>query len=336
MNNDLSDNQRRFICRTIFLLVCSLPTIAVVYFAAHQRTADQWAQLVQAELGVETSIGGVESPRPGEYVFQDVKLYDDQGTLIFDSLKADVSIGDKNRIDFRDRIRISRASMSHFLMEAAGRLVKPQVDLKPWSVRFHDLEIFDESAPEFSNRPFHSNEVVVKSGSGINGPKVTLEANEWGKFELLRNLTEGRYHGELRISINTNRDGGIPCWLAKDWFPALNQLGSSAYFSGEVGIHSLGGVSICGVTGNFINLDLPEKAVRGLVLPGTADMIQVNSLEFEGSRWNKGKAWIVAGNQQREIPNYDFELPIREPDQLFHHAIRSAFRDVWDGKALNR
>ncbi len=332
MENDLSDNQRRFICRVLFLLVCALPTFVIVYISTHQRTADQWAQLVQAELGVETSIGGVESPRPGEFLFRDVKLYDDQGTQIFYSLKADVSVGNTNRIDFRSQIEITRAGMCHFLEEASGRLVKPRTDLKPWSIFFHDLEIIDESAAEFSGRPFHSNGVLVELGNGINGANVTLEANEWGKFELKRDST----NGEFKVAIRTVTDGAIPCWLVKEWFPELNQLGSEAHFSGVAGINSLGGSSSCAVTGNFINVELPEIPELDFATAEMADVIQVNSLEVEGAKWKKGKAWVLLGHQQLEIPNHNFDMPTREPAELIHQAIRSAFRDVWDGKVQYR
>ncbi len=317
MNNDLSDNQRRFICRVLFLLVCALPTIAVVYFAAHQRTADQWAQLVQAELGVETSIGGVESPRPGEFVFQDVKLFDDHGMVIFDSLKADVSIGNTNRIDFRSRIEITRAGMSHFLKEACGRLVKPHMDTKPWIVSFHDLEITDESAPEFSNRPFHSNLVEVESG---NGSSITLKASEWGRFELARNPT----NGELQVAINTAPDTAIPCWLAKSWFPDLNWIGQKAHFSGGATINVLGGWAICRVTGNFIGVDLPYLRDVDPEAVDAADLIQVSDLTLENRRWTNGDVRIMAGNRQVDL-NETFFRSDPMPATAVEEMVRQAF-----------
>lgn len=101
MNSDLSDNQKRFICRVLFLALCAIPTCVTIYLATHKRTPDQWAQILQAELGIETSIGVVETPLPGQLIFHELKLYDNDSEPIFDSLNATVSLGDVNRIEFR-------------------------------------------------------------------------------------------------------------------------------------------------------------------------------------------------------------------------------------------
>ena len=184
MENDLSDNQRRTICRVLFLFVCALPTIAVAYFATHQRTADQWAQLLQAELGVKTSIGSVETPLPGEFVFQDLKLFDNNGTPIFESLKTHVSMGIKNRIDFYNRTPVTRAGMSYFLKESAGRLVKPLPGSPaPWEIVFHDIQINDPGASEYDVRSIHSNRLDVELRNGGHGTIVDGSNQRMGHAE---------------------------------------------------------------------------------------------------------------------------------------------------------
>ncbi len=330
MENDLSDNQRRFICRVVFLLVCALPTIAIVYFAAHQRTADQWAQLVQAELGVEASIGGVESPLPGQYIFRDVKLYDNNGKEFFNSLTATASLGERNQISFPTKVQVKREGMSHFLEDVAQRIIKPGAESKLWEAIFSNVEISEQQS-EYEVG-FHMNRLEARLLPGPQGPYVRLgtllagksgtRSEDWGWLVLSKNPTTR----EFKVNLDTTRYAAVPCWLAKHWIPSLDTvLGSNSHFSGEATISSFASSA----TGEFSHINL--SAIPGIDVTdiAAANSLNVNEFEYDyASGKRTGNAAIrLNDGYLLEIPNREFYSPSPRPNELFSEVIRQAFRN---------
>ena len=344
MENDLSDNQRRFICRVLFLLVCALPTCIVVYFATHQRTADQWAQLIQAELGVKTSIGGVESPRPGQYVFRDVKLFDDEGQEFFVSLSANVSLGHTNLIEFTTPVQVKRKGMSCFLEGSAERIIKPWSGSKLWEITFNEIEITTRRASEYEVASFHMNRLDARLQSSPQGPYIQLESllagksgpgsEDWGWLKLSKNPTTR----EFQVEFDTTQYGAVPCWLAQHWFPALDSLGIDSHFSGDATIKTIGAGSSCLLSGEFRNVSLPAIAKVPPSYIAAAKSLHVKDVRFENSRWmNGGKAEIcLDGNRYFEIRNPDYYVPNPQPAEVISEVIQAAFWEDSRSSAIRR
>lgn len=301
MENDLSDNQRRFICRMVFMFVCALPTLLVTYFATHQRSADHWAKLIQAELGVTTTIGAVETPRPGELILKDLKFLDENREPVFESLKTKIIFGNTNRIEVQNPVSMTRENMGYVLNEVAGCLLKlrPEYgtdDAKPWALTFRNIEILEPSNLARTSQAFRSEYVRIEVGNGIDGPDINFEATEWGEARLVRNYNENR---ELQFKLDTKEGARIPCWLVKSWFPVLElELGPNASFSGGAFVHTLGKRSqSCTVHGNFYNVSLPN--LRG-VSPRLVQRINVDNVKLSDSLWIEGNAWIVFNDLRTE------------------------------------
>jgi len=335
MEKNLSDNQRRTICRVLFLLVCALPTFATVYFATHQRTANDWAQLLKAELGVETSIGVVETPRPGEMLFHDVKLYGDDGDVIFESVKAKVLIGNENRIEFQNLIQITRKGLSEFLDEAPARLVKTRANFKPWIVTFQDVEIEDEDDQNFENRPFYLSDVNVVIRSGGNGTHLTASASNLGTIDFSRSPGNERAPvGQLEVRIDTHRNP-VPCWLAKDWFPDLRQLGSQAHFSGFAAIHSSDGMASSSLDGDFVGVDLDIPGIDPEYVD-SARSIFLQQLEMEDAVHSSGNAWLVHDDfGQIDLTRY-FSQPSNPVDNPLNETMRQALLEVSSSSVIRQ
>lgn len=327
MEQNLSDNQRRTICRVLFLLLCALPTLVTVYFATHQRTPHQWAQLLHAELGVEPRIGVVETPRPGEMIFHDVKLYDVAGEMIFESLTAKATLGNINQIEFQGPIQVTQKGLSDFLKEASARLVKPRANFKPWTVRFQDVHITDGPDPSFQNKPLHLQNVLVGTHFGDNGIYLTASANELGWIDFSRAPNKSRYAGQFETRINVN-ETPVPCWLAAGWFPQLKQLGKQAHFKGFAGVHSRGGLTMSSLAGDFFGVDLPS--VSGF-RPGSVELAQslsVRALEFEDSKWLSGDATLVVDGYRPIHLNPKFFGSAEPTAASIDQIVRQAFREV--------
>ncbi|QEG24370.1 hypothetical protein [Mariniblastus fucicola] len=343
MKNDLSDNQKRTICRLLFLLFCALPTFTTVYFATHQRTPDQWAKLLQAELGVETSIGIVETPRPGEIWFHDVKLFGNDGQPIVETfMSAKVTLGNINRVEFRNPIQVKREGLSHFLEEAAERLVKSQSDLKPWEIEFRDIEVISRRESEFEYDSFHMNRLYVTWHNGRDGRVVTIEApldsEESGQAEdrgVLR-MAKNPDTGTFSVAFDTTNKGKVPCWLASYWFPELEtKLGADAHFSGVASIDSSDRGVQCELTGSFVGIQLPNVAgVEADLRKATA--IFVNGLELEDSQWTVGKAAIAFENGlYREMPNpLQYRRAVSQQTELFTEVLQATFHEGFDTTLL--
>lgn len=324
MRNDLSDNQRRTICRVLFLVVCAIPTLVTVYFATHQRTPDQWAQLLQAELGVETSIGVVETPRPGEMLFHDVKLYDNDGDVIFDSLKAKVTLGNVNQIQFRNPIRIDRKGLSYFLEEAAGRLVNLKTDSKPWNITFQTVEIVDGSDVNFEKQPFHLESVYVGIGNGLQGTQVTVSAEKMGDVKFAR----ASNNGQFVVEVNTKQNA-VPCWLANEWYPDIKQLlGNQAHFKGVALIYSSEQSSTSALSGKFDRIDLPHMPEFNSNLVAATKSISVDDLVMRDSVFLDGEAMLELDNYQQINLKPYFSLPTEPANAPFNEIIRRAFLEV--------
>ena len=327
MEQNLSDNQRRTICRVLFLLLCALPTLATVYFATHQRTPAQWAQLLKAELGVETSIGVVETPRPGEMVFHDVKLYDIGGEKIFESLTAKVSLGNTNEIVFQNPIHITQKGLSDFLKEASARLVKSRADFKPWLVKFQDLQIVDGPDASFENRPLNLQNVYVGSYKGDNGIHIQARAINLGTIDFSRAPYGSKFEGQFEVKIDAS-ETPVPCWLAEAWFPRLKQLGKQAHFEGFVGINSWDRRTNSSLTGKFIGVDLSSLSGFSDRSVDSLQSLVVSDLKLENAVWLNGDAMLVVDGYQFRLPKPDLFGPAKPTTAPFEQIVRQAFREV--------
>lgn len=340
MRSNLSDNQRRAICRTAFLLLCVVPTALTIYFATHKRTPDQWAQLLQAELGVQTSIGAVETPLPDELILRDLKLFDNDGQPIFESLIAKVKLGNVNRIHFQSPLQVKRKGLSYFVEEAAQRLVKPDINAKPWEVTFQNLEIISRMNPssEFY-KGFDMNGLHIGWFNGRDGRMVMMECpvksvtGQHFEDRVWLRLDRNHQSGAFNVSFDTTKNGSVPCWLAKQWFPRLeSELGADAEFSGVANIESINATTQCDLTGRFVNVQLPPKFATNNRTSQTAAAIYVNGMRLEDSHWTLGTAAIQMGdNDYRHLANPWQNRPlVSKQTGLFSEVIQAAFHEDID------
>jgi hypothetical protein len=304
MHSDLSDNQKRFICRMLFLVFCAIPTCVTIYVATHKRTPDQWAQILQAELGVQTSIGAVETPLPDVLVLRDVKLYDNDGVPFFESLGARIELGNVNQIVFPNREQITLEGLAHFAEEAAERMVKPQANAKPWTVSFQRVLLQGERETERFEGPIFAEWFSDKQGGVVRIEYPLRENEELQQYEdfvelkIARNETRG-----LRVKFDSP-DGFMPCWVAKPWFPELEQkLGENALFSGFAKVDCIHSTTDCQLTGTFRNIQLPHYLIDAN--SRDAEAIHVNRLQVVNNDWIGGTAKLQVADGVLPMPRTD-------------------------------
>jgi len=224
--------------------------------------------------------------------------------------------------------------MSHFLEDAAHRIIKPDADAGLWTVNFNNVEIIGKQDFGLASLELHRTEIRLHDSSS-HGPYVRLEtllegksgvrSEDWGWLQLSKNPSTD----ELHVEFDTTELGAVPCWMASHWFPSLKMLGSKAQFTGHSLIKSHGRASNCfaSATGEFIDIALP--AIPGLP-PADADAaksLRVSDVRFENLLWSDGKAEICRdGNRYFEIPNQKYYVPDTRPNEIFTDAVRAAFR----------
>ena len=339
MERDLSDNQRRTICRLVFLFVCALPTIVTLYFVTHQRTADQWARLLQAELGVRTYIGNVETPLPGEVLFRNIKLYNKDENEIFESIEARVTLGNVNRIHFRSPVQLTQEGLGDFLEEAADRLVRPQTDIKPWEIYFDDIEVFANRNVDMKTPSFHMSPLYVSWSSGLDGRTLSLAAplpRRHGDQSVRQGsltIAKNRESNGFVVSVDTTMEASVPCWMVRQLYPQIElKLGEKAEFSGHAEFAISGAKADCELTGKFMNINIPQLASANGWVAQNAQSILVNGLKLTDSNWTQGNAAIVLDdNRTLELRKPGFVSP--EPainKDLFTKVLEATFRDEFN------
>ena len=145
-----SDNQKRIVCRLAFLLLCALPTAAVVYRIMHPQTADQWEQRIQAQLGVRTHIDSVETPGPYETILRGLEFFDaDRKILIATELR--ILFGEVNQIWIDHPVRLDSNGLQYLVDQVNQQLIRSHTVQPRWVVMVDSLSLIHISEP---TRPY--------------------------------------------------------------------------------------------------------------------------------------------------------------------------------------
>ena len=128
----LSDDQRRTICRLLFLLLCALPTAIVVYFILHRPSPRDWERQIRAELGTLVKIDSVETPTPSLTMLRGVEILPtgDSGVRqnVFEGQKinelAIVFGNERNQVVIMDPIETDSAALKKMISDFTRNLGK--------------------------------------------------------------------------------------------------------------------------------------------------------------------------------------------------------------------
>ena len=262
----MSDNQRRFFCRLLFLFFCFLPTAVIIYRACHPRTPEFWQRTIQSQLGIATEIADVETPVPGQTLLRGLTLLGADGVPILSAIETRFD-EERNRITIQERVRLT----SHGLNELATSLNERIVGSGGWSIHLADVEVIND----FPINGFRG----AGQGLFLAGVEIEIAPTLQDSRRLVADafvsmkLTDGSTAFDLEpvvchfrchedptmttVDIETG-DAAVPCWLAQGWLPQLAELGPLATFQGRVGIDPVSRQNIGRVTGRFENVALPD------------------------------------------------------------------------------
>ena len=323
MDLELSDNQRRLICRLLFLLFCVVPTGIAAYTAFHKKSANAWAETLQAEMGLPVEIGLVQTPRPGEMIFRDFAINDVDGEPILLAIQARVDLK-QHRVIIDGPVNMTPDGLRKLVAETSERVLEAGQGREGlrWDFEFSSLNFFRSKNDFLMSNPANmvtlSPAWVELSSSPVGrsltlrapGPNSTrsngeISAEHWIACKLEKlDATD-----ELELVLQTPANMGLPVWLVslKADDPVQQVLGPQANFSGSVYARNPGRAPWLAINGHFWDVQLPGGVRRELAI------VKAEELVINNGRWETGQAWMEAQGEPA--------IPL---DNLFEGAIRPA------------
>ncbi len=282
MERGMSDNQRRFFCRLLFLFFCCLPTALIVYRACHPRTPEFWQRTIQSQLGIDTQIADAETPKPGQTILRGLTLFGNDGTPILFAIETRFD-EQLNRITINERLRLTGRGLTELANSLNQRLVGSGV----WSIRLEDVEVINDSTDE-AGQGVYLSQVEIAIAPEVSGPGGRPSA----RAELSMQFSDGSLESESTLAAKVPRvqctfhcledplltkvfvetgEQSVPCWLGAGWLPQLAELGPRATFIGSFGVDPVSETNIGRVEGRFEQVALTEEYASAPIAGSTVE-----------------------------------------------------------------
>ena len=313
----MSDNQRRVLCRLIFLLVCVLPTSITSYWICHPQTADDWALAIQAKTGLEASIDFVETPSPYETVLHNLRLTDPEYGTLFETVQVRIRFDKQVEVDVPYKVRhVNNHGLARLLKTINQNVVSRGVD-KSWRLRFaQPLEISKGntavglSGPQTVSR--NSLMAMLQNSFTVEDLNLdvvpTFDGTIVGaNFELpqpnrFQSAENARSRDRVEVRLTKDPQGQeiwvstlgqtLPCWLAADFIGDYTEgLGSDADFTGELRVqtHLASGQNKVRLHGILSRLSLSSYPLNVAINEKTRIQVTLNDCQFvngEATNWS--------------------------------------------------
>ncbi len=276
----ISDNQRRFVCRILFLLICAAPTSTVGYWMLHPQTATQWEREIQTQLGIAAHIDSIETPGPYVTILRGFKLTDPELGNVFQSTEIRLEFGKTNRVTIPQTVRMNSAGVVHLVRTINEHLLRAHAADRPWQIRFLNSAIIEESLVAGSpNQMFP--ETVVAANLSIDVQPILdgtisklqfqlplLDEKTWVAGALSRSRADLTGRSQQRLELNTN-ELELPVWLLGDLVPEIQSLGTSCRFAGRIDLNPSAGNPYGWFAGKFSGIS--PAAVTGHHSPDSGE-----------------------------------------------------------------
>lgn len=358
----MSDNQRRVICRLVFLLVCALPTAISSYWICHPQTADGWAQAIKAETGLEASIDSVETPSPYETVLRQLTLTDPEQGILFETVEVRIRFGKQVEVEIPYEVRnVNNHGLARLIKTINQNVVRGGVD-KNWRLRFtQPLKIARGDAPAGFTGPQAATENSLlamlydqQNSFEIEGLSLDVGPSFDGtdvraSFELpqpahLQQVVGSRARKGIDIQLKKEPQGQaiwldtfgqtLPCWLAADFIGDFivdfdEGLGSDADFTGELKVKSdrANGQNLVYLDGILSQLSLSSYPLNVAINEKTRMQITLDQCQFENGQPTQWSAVL-------DVPELQLRSRI-DPQTLFQNSRRFVVGKAIDTAIIN-
>jgi hypothetical protein len=270
----MSDNQRRFICRLVFLLLCAAPTLTVGYRICHPQSAGSWARDIQSQLGVVTTIDSIETPGPYVTILRGVNFSDPELGTILNAMEVRIEYGETNRILIPHSVKLTNAGIIQLGHTVNNHLIRALAANRPWRIEFLKHTVIEEAI--VSKRSGGQPKSLLVENLQVDIVPMVEGTLTQLAFQLPATQKDdsqptveqpwvickfGRSHpsnADLKsqqwMGLNTNQVE-LPCWLLGDVIPEIQQRGLDCQFAGYVDINTQSGSPVGHFAGRFNQID---------------------------------------------------------------------------------
>ncbi|MCH5372841.1 MAG: hypothetical protein JJ992_02605, partial [Planctomycetes bacterium] len=297
----MHEGTRRLVCRLAFLLICLLPTIAVVGWICIVRSSAyqsaeraSWQRELSSQWGLTVTLDAVRHPRRGVTLLDAVRLFEPEtGELVADIRQLEIGQHHGQRV----------------VLAAQPEVQSGQI-YRLWEA-FHDRFLRGESTADMPTL-LYAGELTIQGrgrsdSSTLTGVRCRLTRAADGPqavFEFRDVALQMAEPVQLRVTRNRQlsspatrweldtRSTPLPCSLLAGHLKVLEWLGDDATFQGTIDvIHSVGGWQ-GELAGRFRDVDLERLVTERYdhKLSGTAEVL------FRRTRFRDGKLTDAAGD----------------------------------------
>lgn len=261
-----SDNQRRFICRMLFLLACVAPTVVIGYYICHPQTVTFWQREIQAQLGIAATIDSIETPGPYVTILRGVKFSDSELGTILDAMEVKIEFGERNVVTVPQKIRLTNAGLIHLTKTLNEHLLRAHAADRPWQIFLLEQTIIQESIHAESLSGQFPQTLVTENLQIAIDPLIdgtltvmhfqlpNMKPDQWVSASLARSHADSTRPSQQRLELNTNQQL-LPCWLLGDLIPEISNLGPQCQFAGRINLYPQNGKPYGGFEGKFVGID---------------------------------------------------------------------------------
>lgn len=355
----MSDNQRRAVCRVLFLVMCVLPAAAIGYWICHPQTATSWEQAIQAQLGVTTKIDSVETPGPFVTILRKLKFLDPDGETLFETVTARIEYGREfNQIVFPYKVNgLTNEGLAFLIQSIDQHVIRKRSAEKHWVVIFEKNATVDKAlAVEIlgtaNGTELDSAITSLPLDFSLTVSELTIEigpalpkadgAYAQASFKIVNpngNMLSDKFvtcilsktdqYGHV-MELNTN-ESALPCWLVThSGLDLTTKIGRNANFSGALTFDPTSTTANLELAGVFENVDL-VPSVSG-DSQNTAS-IQLNKCRFVNGELENWDALLYLNSESspKRIDKKNLFRSSRELD------IAGALTKTWlDSRSANR
>ncbi len=278
----MSDSQRRLWCRVIFVLVCIVPTIGIIYFGMHQPTTSNWEQAIQAHWGLVTQIDAVETPEPGRTVLRGVKLLDPEIQLESPIQQIEIyTWGTPKRLVVRQAVGIAGDSLAALIDRFQSRRTTMASAAEDeaageWRIEFSQITMY-QGKLQSAAQPLVMQGLSLGWNQHQQGSTATMRflLPESQPLEQFVELTSEHQQDEegrsLSWNLNTHQCQ-LPTWLLGSIIPELKDAGRNCQFQGTMKLRQARNIENGEIQGHLTDVELQSLgSTLKLPIRGIAD-----------------------------------------------------------------
>lgn len=227
----LSDAQRRFLCRIVFVVACLLPTWIVAQWAVFPTSRSEWRIRASHVLGWPVNLDSVQTPTPQQVVFRHFRLNDTAHGAWLDLHDVTWSRTKTGQIISLRDVDLTLTQFSEWVQHACVQLPKLDADLGPIDVTVSHLTIRSDLASALPTQTYVAERCQVRIEPAAQRMAVEIFPSAQVGTPIRWEWLGGSGNKNAKWSLHTYQQL-VPCWLLAGLVPQAEHFGDQSHFVG--------------------------------------------------------------------------------------------------------